>query len=73
VCQCRPVGVDDTGVGEEDMREERDEENGARVTDWSYPVPQTRISVEVSRMERGRGSQTTDLSGAGDRRGRPER
>jgi hypothetical protein len=30
VCQCRPVGVDDNGGGEEDRREER--ETGARVT-----------------------------------------
>jgi hypothetical protein len=53
VCQFRPVGVDDTGGGEEDMGEER--ETGARVTDKSYPVPQTRNSVEVLRLEWGRG------------------
>jgi hypothetical protein len=52
VCQCRLVGVDDTGGGEEYRREER--EIKARGTDRSYPVPQTRKSVEVLRMERGR-------------------
>jgi hypothetical protein len=56
-----------TPVGKKKTRERRGtRENGARVTDRSYPVPQTRKSVEVLRMERGRGSPTTDLSGGGE-------
>jgi hypothetical protein len=34
--------------------------------DRSYSVPQMRKSVEVLRMERGRGSPMTDLSGGGE-------
>jgi hypothetical protein len=67
VGQWPPVGVDDTGGGEED-RSYR-----VRVTDRSYPVPQTRKSVEDGAGYRISDDGPERRRRAGERGGRPER